>query len=372
MKLEPLIPKVDTAHESFSGYKAGEAIGDHDVALAYVLERYPDALPSFVKLPKVQQESVRFTQSKMEYNMGWLVQAEAPPGALFSKFREIIRAGGARPEDVAFYFTHWFTDLAGAEPCPQEGCEKFVLKFPQKVFQSFLNSFSIVKELSLKTETEVYEDYLQWRWDSSGLGESHYSSPEGFGSIAKMRLVVMAQGDSQRIVDDFDMCSPSIANTLSAELARTGCAGQTFRRDSPGPGGPAILVYYGPALMQKAGAIDPKGAMAVLADVLRKGRTLFPLSAGNDGETVTIRIDALKNLLVKEIFSPQGVGDIWLLKKTSEVDAQVVKGNYLSDGLPNHHVDGLLLFTEADTHEPGRSSVYRSETHRSETHRPKT
>ncbi|CAK0852907.1 unnamed protein product [Prorocentrum cordatum] len=57
----------------------------------------------------------------MEYNMGWLVQAEAPPGALLRKFKQVVSAGQAKPEDVAFYFTHWFTDLAGAEPHPQDG-----------------------------------------------------------------------------------------------------------------------------------------------------------------------------------------------------------------------------------------------------------
>ena len=28
--------------------------------------------------------------------------------------------GAAKPEDIAFYFTHWLTDLAGAEPFPLE------------------------------------------------------------------------------------------------------------------------------------------------------------------------------------------------------------------------------------------------------------
>merc|ERR1719253_470189 len=132
------------------------------MALAYVLERHPEALPSFHGLGTRQQQTLKFTQGSMAYNMGWLVQAEAPPGALFSKFREVIRSGEARPDDIAFYFTHWLTDLAGAEPCPQEGCEKFVLKFPMKVLASFLNSFSIVQQLSERSQTAVLEDYLEW------------------------------------------------------------------------------------------------------------------------------------------------------------------------------------------------------------------
>ena len=35
--------------------------------------------------------------------------------------------------DVAFYFVHWFADLAGAEASPLTGCEKFVLKFPLRL-----------------------------------------------------------------------------------------------------------------------------------------------------------------------------------------------------------------------------------------------
>eukprot|EP00971_Amphidinium_carterae_P324698 6453116-Amphidinium_carterae.1 len=37
----------------------------------------PNSLPSYHGLPVRQRDSVRFTQSKMEYNMGWLVQARA-------------------------------------------------------------------------------------------------------------------------------------------------------------------------------------------------------------------------------------------------------------------------------------------------------
>ena len=65
--------------------KVGEVINDHDAALAYVLEYSPSVLPSFAALSREQQESIKFTQSKMEYNMGWLVQAEAPPGASSQK-----------------------------------------------------------------------------------------------------------------------------------------------------------------------------------------------------------------------------------------------------------------------------------------------
>lgn len=127
-------------------YAAGEKIADHDVALSYVLVHHPELLPSYKGLPIVQQESVRFAHCKMEYNMGWLVQAEAPPGAMFQKLREVTISGQAKDTDVAFYFVHWFVDLAGAEPWPMEGCEKFVLRFPQRVLMQFLSSFGVVQE----------------------------------------------------------------------------------------------------------------------------------------------------------------------------------------------------------------------------------
>merc|ERR1719498_779849 len=97
--------------------------------------------------------------------MGWLVQGEAPPGKLFTKFREVVISGKATSHDVAFYFVHWFADLAGAEPTPLGGCEKMVLKFPSKVLVRFIESFSIVQNLSpTKTETNVLEEYIKWRW----------------------------------------------------------------------------------------------------------------------------------------------------------------------------------------------------------------
>ena len=83
------------------------------------------------------------------------MQAEAPPEALFSKFKAATYGGAADPADIAFYFVHWLTDLAAAEPTPLEGAEKFVLKFPRPVLGSFIRSFGVLHELAVKTETEV-------------------------------------------------------------------------------------------------------------------------------------------------------------------------------------------------------------------------
>mmetsp|Transcript_39120 Transcript_39120/g.112462 ORF Transcript_39120/g.112462 Transcript_39120/m.112462 type:complete len:1261 (-) Transcript_39120:40-3822(-) len=328
MKVEALCPTVAGRRE-FSGYKTGESITDHDIALGYILENHPNALPSYAGLPQKSRDSVKFTQCNMEYNMGWLVQAEAPPGALFKKFREIIKAGQADPQDVAFYFTHWLTDLAGAEPCPQEGAEKFVLKFPMKVLSSFLRSFSFVQYLSHKTETQVYEDYLDWRWKmhEPSLGQA----PIERGSIAKLRLVVMAQGSSDIWLEAYNSLGSDHRLILDSEMACTGIEGQKYDRDEGGlNGGPAFLLYYGPALLQK-NASDARGALEVLAEVFRNARALWPADDRFAGETVTVMLDSLKEQTVQGM-QQLGPGDIWVVQRNTAKSAQVRKLSMLKDG----------------------------------------
>ena len=119
-------------------------------------------------VPERQRKVIRFTQSKIGFNHGWLVQGEAPPAALFSKFKGVIQAEHVSSSDVAFYFVHWLTDLAGAEPTPLRGSEKFVLKFPHFVLDSFIQSFHVINELANRSETEVFEAYLIERWQVGG------------------------------------------------------------------------------------------------------------------------------------------------------------------------------------------------------------
>merc|ERR1719335_909034 len=112
----------------------------------------------------VDQHTIRFTQSKMSFNHGWLVQGEAPPAPLFAKFKEVLQTESVEKADVAFYFVHWLTDLAGAEPSPLGGAEKLVLKFPHAVLDSFIRSFSVLNDLAIASETEVMERSLVRTW----------------------------------------------------------------------------------------------------------------------------------------------------------------------------------------------------------------
>jgi hypothetical protein len=324
MKIKCFQPVVEQRLGAFCGYKPGETINDHDTALAYVLERKPELLPSFARLSASQRESVKFTQCHMDFNMGWLVQAEAPPGPLFRKFKAVIRAGKANPCDIAFYFAHWLTDLAGAEPYPLEGCEKFVLKFPQRVLASFLRSIPFVQGLHKKSETTVLEDYLRWRWRQQDPPPPMIS---GSGTVAQLRIIAMAQKSEARVLEAYRCLPQSDKAILNEELARTGCKGQSFKDDSNIPqGGPAFLVYYAPALLQRNATIDPGGALSVLAEVLRRARDLWPLSVAVADGAVTVRIDVLKDLEVEELQRPPA-GTYWCLERTTDVDGMVKRAS---------------------------------------------
>ena len=171
-------------------------IRDHDAALGYVLKHDKDALPSYADLPQEQRKPVRFTQAELAFNHGWLVQAEAPPGMLLRNFKRLIERGGVTAADVAFYFVHWLTDLAGAEGAPLAGAEKFVLKFPHVVLNSFFRSFPIIQQLATLTETELMERFLVQWWPIE-LGHVP-TSAEG---VALMRLVLQVQSPAvQRAV----------------------------------------------------------------------------------------------------------------------------------------------------------------------------
>ncbi|CAK9065452.1 unnamed protein product, partial [Durusdinium trenchii] len=168
---------------------------------------------------------------------------------------------------------------------------------------------------------QVFEEYLIWRWEN--MPTSLGVRPSGTGAVAQMRLVLMAQGDSVEILRQFKQLPKSDANILTKELAITGCPGQSYScDDSREVRGPAILVYYAPALMQKAGRKNPYGALRILAEVFRQARALWPLSDSDAEKTVLLRIDVLKELETADIMEPPS-GIQFLLQRNSLYDGQV-------------------------------------------------
>jgi len=326
MKNTLLLPEVQARHAPFLGqYPEGDIITDHDQALAYILEHYPTLLPSYHFLTPGQRAPVLFTQAKMNFNNGWLVQGEAPPGAVFREFKAAITQGRAQESDVSFYFVHWLTDLAGAHPFgerPWPGAEKLTVQLPMHVLTAFLKSFKFVERLAHSGEVKVMEDYL-----NSRVQELQLVIPRDLinSRIACARLALMAQGFEADIISQMESLCADDREVLTHEMALTACkeafdAAPTTAK--PKQQGPAILVYYAPALLQKAGKQHAAAGLSVLAAVFRAARVIFPFNVAHFEHTCVVRIDAMKALTPPDIQKNMP----WVLKWVSGTAAEAVCG----------------------------------------------
>ena len=109
----------------------------------------------------------------------------------------------------------------------------------------------------------------------------------------------MAQGMATQVLEAFDKLSDSDKEVLSVEMARTGTENQSFSegfvpasvRDRLA--GPAFLVYYGPAFLQRMNNDSPVRRLEILAEIYRRARKLWPAASDQAGNFVTLRIDAI-------------------------------------------------------------------------------
>jgi len=339
MKVDLMRPSVSPEHAPYLGFGAGDTISDHDVALGYVLEHHGHLLPSFQLVTLQLQRAIRFTQAKIRFNNGWLVQAEAPPAAVFSHFKACIRSNAINSADIAFYFAHWLTDLAGAEPTPLRGSEKFCLRFPHGVLASFIESFPIVGQLAQQTETEVFEGYLRQRWRDAprALGPE----PRGPHAVALCRLIVQAQHEAAQkgVFEAFWRLQESDRAVLELEMAQTGLPQQTYSLARGCPKlGPAFLIYYSPALLQTLGAEHGEVALRILAEIYRQARAIWPDDGGSGSgcSTVTLRIDVLKDRTVEAIQQVYTYGEGWFLTKLNDQEG-VIEKRSLGEGDASRH-----------------------------------
>jgi len=349
MKITPVLPKVQKEHAPYRGYKEDETIGDRDHALTYVMDLFPSLLPSFRDLSPDDKESVEFMHSNIGFNHGWFVQAEAPPGAVFSKLTEATRRTVARrsqgragaaasasktpmkigSKEVALYLVRWLIDLASAEPTPLSGSDKFSTKFSLPVLNSFLRSFEFVGRIASETETQVMESYIKSRWEESALPIG--PAPTDSAAIAKMRLCCMAQMNAVAVLRGFEELPAGDQAVLSLEMSRTGCVGQqyskglvpsaAFEKDK----GPAFLVYYGPAFLQNLEQDSAAMRLKILAEVYRGALALWPATEQMADGNVTIRIDIIKSMSTKDLLASCASGDAYMLVKHNEVEAFVEK-----------------------------------------------
>jgi len=361
MKMDCILPKLQGEHAPFHSYASGDTIGDHDLALAYIMEYFPSLLPSFQGLDKEEQAAVHFTQCNLHFNHGWFVQAEAPPGAIFTRFRnELIRdcKGSIAPHNVAFYFVHWLTDLAGAEPTPLGGCKKFTINFPLAVLNSFLRSFELIEKIASSNETEVMEEYLKVRWLECLPPKRPI--PSGDSAITKMRLLCMAQMNADKILEGFNELSEEDMTVLNLEMSRTGCLGQSYS-DTLCPSqvreqaaGPTFLVYYGPTLLQNLGSDSPARRLSLLAEIYRCARSLWPTSVCKTATTVTIRIDTIKALSLNQMHESELQGNMWLMVKHNETEAfiELSSTKKLNKFVANQHSIQILDIHGDDCDKP--------------------
>ncbi|CAE7366822.1 unnamed protein product [Symbiodinium natans] len=302
MKVSLLLPVVAKADAPYRGYGESEVVADHDMAIFYLIERYPQLLPSLSSLKPDLQSSVRMVLSGLAFNNGWFVQAEAPPGAVLRGIKAAITSQNKSDRqlskrDLSLYFVHWLTDLAGAEPSPLLGCLKLTSQLPLPVLKSFMESVKYIQQLADRTETEVMESYLKDRWRNAQPPVGPL--PAGPEALVKTRLLCMAQGMATQVLEAFDKLSDSDKEVLSVEMARTGTENQSFSegfvpasvRDRLA--GPAFLVYYGPAFLQRMNNDSPVRRLEILAEIYRRARKLWPAASDQAGNFVTLRIDAI-------------------------------------------------------------------------------
>ncbi len=270
-------------------------------------------------------------------------QGEAPPGAIFTQFKNKLDAGGVASEDIAFYFVHWLTDLGGAEPTPERGVEKFVLKFPHAVFHSLVGSIEFVTRLAQCTPAELFLSYLRHMWAEGAKGVKGMPAqpPTGPESLAYLRLLAHAQSASerQRVVEALPLLPAEARAVLSVELALTGCARTPSYAETPeAVGGPALLGYYAPAFVRLAADDDaafeklarkrrPRSAVEIalrmLAAIYLAARTLWPRTEADGGRTATLHLKEIKSLPVWEIIDFHQQGGCWVLTKTTPKEAEV-------------------------------------------------
>jgi len=230
----------------------------------------------------------------------------------------------------------------------------------------------IVKMLVDLSETELYEEYLDFAWRGMQLGP--VPNPEdllgsagaeaplgGAGAVALMRLVIQCQDDQKQelLRAAYEMMPPGARDFLSFELALTGVARETFRLAPDCRAGPALLIYYLPAYVRFACAHqkveEASGALSVVAEVARIARTFWPREEGEAarGQSITIMIDELKSRTLADIRSEYGRGNVWALTRNDELHASV-RLKKQSDLIKHAFADGgceLLELWRVTAHE---------------------
>ena len=178
-----------------------------------------------------------------------------------------------------------------------------MLKFPHHVLNTFMWSIPFLQNLAGDSEAVVNENYLLARLQQELEKEEPAKTLDGIAKLCLARLVIMSQCPAPAIVvQAFESLDEVDQQAVAKEMTRTGV------KDVPYPscgttGGPAFLVYYGPALLQRNrnSNVLMSTAMRLLCMVYLNARSLWPLDPDQEGQTVKVEIGQLKTTAVDEI-----------------------------------------------------------------------
>mmetsp|Transcript_92128 Transcript_92128/g.257369 ORF Transcript_92128/g.257369 Transcript_92128/m.257369 type:complete len:168 (+) Transcript_92128:1-504(+) len=143
----------------------------------------------------------------------------------------------------------------------------------------------------------------------------------------------MAQANAARVLEAFAGLPDEERELLSLEMGRTACMSQSYSKglvldeSRDLPGGPAFLVYYGPAFLQSLGGESAATRLGVLSEIYRCARALWPSSAAAVACTVTIRIDTIKALSTAAMRDAMVLGDMWILVKHNNREAFIERSS---------------------------------------------
>merc|ERR1719148_630725 len=113
----------------------------------------------------------------------------------------------------------------------------------------------------------------------------------------------MAQNEGSIVLQAFQHLAAPMQALLAEEMALTGVDGQLYE-SCPIRGGPAFLIYYGPALLQRCRGVEEMSkGLQILAAIFAAGRALWPRSLEEQGSTVVINVGQLRKHDVRGIIA---------------------------------------------------------------------
>jgi len=342
-EVEALQPIVQPEHDGWKGHEAGESVTQPQEALAYILECFPQSVQSYAQLSPTEQHTLCFVGCFAKINTGWLVQSEAPPGAVFGSLKEHIAATHASRHEVSLFLVASLARFANSRPL--RGLEVFYLRFPQHVLRKYIRSFRVSRLLAVRSATQVYERHLELCYGIDVEGMPKFDERPSvtkryckiFPAIALMRLSLHVQSPSERaqLLEAYACLPPQARSVLEEEMSATGIPGEAFE-DTQASGRsaplPAIILHRSPQFvrhMTKSGA--GLAALGILAEIYRVAREMWPRSSASHENladyNVTVQMGELVECasaadIVAVHFSSRKMG-WYLIQQDDEREAKV-------------------------------------------------